>query len=243
MTTGGFHLLSGLAFASLLRGEKYRKAKWGIIWGSIFPDIDLIASVVIYLATGDFALSEYAHRTVTHSWSLLGMIPLVGLAISLAKPNFKWVLIFSISFTFGMFTHIIYDLLDGYVAVLAPFSFERYSITHFSYERLLGATYFKVWNSFDGMSDVLFYLPISIWALKRTNINREIKGAKILIGLAIFSVIYFSVLMGIAFTPISVDDHYILIYAVWGTVICPISTFLIHIFMRETIQDFSFLSI
>ena len=53
MTMGGLHLLSGLVIASFIRNEKYKKAKWGIVWGSIFPDIDLIASIIIFLITGD----------------------------------------------------------------------------------------------------------------------------------------------------------------------------------------------
>ena len=51
MTTGGLHLLSGLFLASFIKKEKYKKAKWGLVWGSIFPDIDLFLSIIFFMYT------------------------------------------------------------------------------------------------------------------------------------------------------------------------------------------------
>lgn len=72
MTTGGFHILSGFVFASFLRNEKYKKAKWRVVWGSIFPDIDFLACVIVFLITGDFYLAASVHRTVTHGFFAVG---------------------------------------------------------------------------------------------------------------------------------------------------------------------------
>jgi len=244
MTTGGFHLLSGLIIASFIRDEKYKKAKWGIVWGSIFPDIDLIASIIIYLLTRDFNSAVFIHRSITHGFFAVGLVVVIGFIISRTRQDFNWVFLFSLAFGFGMLTHILYDLLDWYVAIFAPFSYTRYSITGITDPNLLvGGTFFKVWNAFDAMSDVIFYLLLWYWATRKANITNELKFAKKLLILSYISVAYFGFLIVLAFTDISVEMHYILIFALWGTIYLPLSTIYVHIKMRETIQDFSFLEI
>ena len=129
MTTGGLHILSGLVIASFIRNEKYKKAKWGVVWGSIFPDIDIIFSAIIFLATGDLEGAIFVHRTFTHGIFAMGLVPLLGISLSRIKEDWKWLSMFSITFAFGMLTHTFYDLLDGYVSILAPFIWTKYSIT------------------------------------------------------------------------------------------------------------------
>ncbi|MFX0070908.1 MAG: metal-dependent hydrolase, partial [Candidatus Hermodarchaeota archaeon] len=217
--------------------------KWGLVWGSIFPDIDLIASIIWFLFTQDFDSAGFLHRSYTHGFFTMGLVLIVGQIASRTRSDWKWVSMFSIAFSIGMFSHVFYDLLDGYVAVLAPFSFERYSITGFDFETALGATGVKIWNAWDAMSDVIFFLTLWYWSTHKTKIPNEQSFAKKLYILSFIFIVYFGILMGVAFTNISVEMHFILIYLLWGPVSLPLSSIIAQIKMRETIQDFSFLDI
>ena len=249
MTTGGLHILSGLIIASFIRNEKYKKAKWGLVWGSIFPDIDLIATAIMFLITGDLEGSIYIHRTVTHGFFAMGLVLLIGVIISRTKEDLRWISMFSIAFAFGMLTHTFYDLLDGYVSILAPFIWTKYSITgsilgyqtNTIYISAFNDNGYKAWNAFDLMTDALIYLLLWNWATHKANIPKEQKFSKILLIVALFGIAYFGVLFGLAFTDISVDMHLVLIYIVWILLFLPFTTILIHIKLRDTIQDFSFL--
>ncbi len=243
MTMGGLHLLSGLIIASFIRKEKYKKAKWGVVWGSIFPDIDIIASIIIYLFTGDLNSATFIHRSVTHGFFAMGLVVLIGFTISRTRSNFRWYFLFSLAFAFGIFTHTVYDLLDWEVAIFAPFTFTRYSITGFNFQAVIGNTSFKVWNALDGMSDIIFYLLLWYWAAKKANITNELYFAKKLLIISFISIAYFGVLIVLAFTDISVEMHLILVYAYWGLIHLPLSTVIVQIKMKDTIQDFSFLNI
>lgn len=251
MTTGGIHILSGLVIGSFIRNEKYKKAKWGLVWGSIFPDIDIIATVIVFLITGNIEGAVFIHRTVTHGFFAIGLVLLIGFLISRTKEDLKWVSMFSIFFTLGMLTHTVYDLLDGYVSILAPFIWTKYSITgsilgyqrNTIYATAFNDTGYKAWNAFDVMSDGFIYLILWYWATHKTQIPREQRFAKILLIVALIGIAYFGVLFGLAFTDISVDMHLLLIYIVWVLLFLPFTTLLIHIKLRGTIQEFSFLDI
>lgn len=241
MTTGGLHLLSGLILASFIRKDKYKKAKWGLVWGSIFPDIDLLVSIVVFLITQDFTLSGFIHRSYTHGFFAMGLVLFIGLIASRTRKDLKWLAMFSFAFSIGMLSHTFYDLLDGYVAIFAPFSFERYSITGFDFQTALGDRYMKVWNAWDAMSDVIFFLLLWYWSTHKSDITNEQPFAKKLLILSFIFIVYFGVLMIFAFTEISVEMHFILVYLVWGPLSLPLSSIIAHIKMKETIQDFSFL--
>ncbi len=249
MTTGGFHLLSGLIFASFIRNEKYRRVKWGIVFGSIIPDFDILFSMIIYIISGDLGQSAYIHRTFTHGFLAIGILLLGGFLISRIKEDYKWVFMVSLGIAFGMLTHILYDLLDGYVAIFAPFTFERFSLTGWLYrsgaesiyETVFNTQLMNVWTAFDCMSDVIAYLLLWYWATHKAEVKKEQKFAKILLIVSCFSIPYFLTLIFLALTPINAEIHFILCYAYWCLIHCPLSCVLIFIFMRETIQDFSFL--
>lgn len=247
MTTGGLHLLSGLVLASFIRNEKYKKAKWGLIWGSIFPDIDLFASIITFLVSQDFTSADFFHRSFTHGFFAMGLVLIIGLIIGLSTSktheNRRWLAWFFLAFFFGMLTHTIYDLLDGYVAIFAPFSYERYSFTGFDKLATFGDTYMKVWNAWDAMSDVIFFLIIWYWSTHITNFSNEQSFAKKILIFSLFFIGYQGTLLIVAFTNISVDMHFVLVYLVWGTLSLPLSSTIAHIKMKETIQDFSFLDI
>ncbi|MFX1392803.1 MAG: metal-dependent hydrolase [Promethearchaeota archaeon] len=242
MTMGGLHLLSGLVFASFIRNEKYKEAKWGIVWGSIFPDIDILASIIIFLFTWDLNSAIFIHRSVTHGFFAMGLIVLIGIIVSQTRKDSKY-LLFSVAFAFGMLTHTFYDLLDWEVAILAPFTFTRYSITGFNFQTSIEDTYLKVWNALDGLSDIIFYLLLWYWVTHKINISNEQIFGKKLLYVSFISIGYFSALLALAFTNISVELHLILVYAYWGIIHLPLSTVIVQIKMKETIQDFSFLRI
>lgn len=166
---------------------------------------------------------------------------MIGLIASRVKEEWKWLSMFTIAFVSGMLTHILYDLLDGYVAILAPFSFELYSLTGFSYQTFFGDTYYKVWNAFSCMTYIIPYLLLWYWATHKANITSELKFAKVLLIFSFISMAIFGTLMVVAFTDISVEMHLALVYAIWSPIFPSITTILLHIKMRETIQDFSFL--
>ncbi len=243
MTMGGLHLLSGLIIASFIRKDKYKKAKWGVVWGSIIPDIDILASIIIYLFTGDLNSATFVHRSVTHGFFAMGLVVLIGFTISRTRTDFRWAFLFSLAFAFGILTHTFYDLLDWEVAIFAPFTYTRYSLTGFDYSMLFGETSFKVWNALDGMSDIIFYLTLWFWATHKANNSIETNFAKKLLIISFISIAYFGVMIVLAFTDISVEMHLILVYAYWGLIHLPLSTVIVQIKMRETIQDFSFLNI
>jgi len=242
MTMGGLHLLSGLFIASFIRNEEYKKAKWGIVWGSIFPDIDILASIIIFLFTWDLNSAIFIHRSVTHGFFAMGLTVLIGFIISRTRKDSNY-LLFSLAFAFGMLTHTFYDLLDWEVAILAPFTFTRYSITSFNYQTSIGDTFLKVWNALDGLSDILFYLLLWYWVTHKANISNEQIFGKKLLYISFISIAYFGVLLVLAFTSISVELHLILVYAYWGIIHLPLSTVIVQLKMKETIQDFSFLEI
>ena len=211
------------------------------MWGSIFPDIDIFFSIITFLITQDITLSRSLHRSYTHGFLAMGLVLIIGLIASRTREDRKWLSMFAIAFVFGMLTHTIYDLLDGYVAILAPFSFESYSITGFNFETALGDKYLKVWNAWNAMSDVIFFLLLWYWSTHKADIKNEQPFAKKLLILSMIFIVYFGILMIVAFTEISVEIHFFLIYLVWGTLSLPLSSIMAHIKMRETIQDFSFL--
>ncbi|TFG00629.1 MAG: metal-dependent hydrolase [Promethearchaeota archaeon] len=251
MTTGGFHLLSGLFFASFIRNEKYRKVKWGIVFGSIIPDIDLIFSMILYLTGADISQSAYIHRTFTHGFLTIGLVVVLGFIISRLWKDHEWIFMVSLGIAFGMLTHVLYDLLDGEVAIFAPFTFNRFSLTSefyregatSLYESIFDTSLMSVWTAFDCMSDVIAYLLLWYWATYKGTVEKEKKFAKVLLIVSIISIPYYLILMILAFTPLDPDIHFIICYAYWCIIHCPLSCVLIFIFMRETIQDFSFLDI
>lgn len=244
MTTGGFHLLSGLILASFIKNEKYKKAKWGLVWGSIIPDIDIFVGIIVFLITGDFNSAVFIHRSVTHGFFAMGLVILIGFIISLTKPDLKGVFLFSLAFAVGMLTHTFYDLIDGSVAILSPFTFERYSFTGFDYVEYFGYPLYSVWNAFDCMSDVLFYLSISYWAIRKGDHLKEQKFARRLTILSLISIVFFGIMMILAFVDsISYQLHFLICYAYWGFIHLPLSCIFVQLKMRETIQEFSFIDL
>jgi hypothetical protein len=71
MVWTGLHGLIGTGIALATRGRAIlgdvgtRTMRFGIVWGSIIPDIDLLISIVIVAAGGSMQQALAPHRTLT----------------------------------------------------------------------------------------------------------------------------------------------------------------------------------
>ena len=73
MVWTGLHGLVGIGVALATRGHAIlgedgtRTMRFGIVWGPILPDVDLLISIVIIAAGGNMQQALAPHRTLTHS--------------------------------------------------------------------------------------------------------------------------------------------------------------------------------
>ncbi|MFX1285980.1 MAG: metal-dependent hydrolase [Promethearchaeota archaeon] len=114
------HLLLGITSVNIL-------AYWGydpsnLIWfvvGSIFPDIDYIFNLVI---------RKRSHRQLPTHFLLLYLLGVFGFGIWGLSPLF-W-------FFLGALYHILVDVIDWEIYLLAPFSNKSFSILNLDYEKI-----------------------------------------------------------------------------------------------------------
>ena len=84
MVWTGLHGLIGTGVALATRGRmilgdaETRTMRFGIVWGSIVPDVDLLISIVIIAAGGNMQQALAPHRTLNHSFTILALA-LIGL--------------------------------------------------------------------------------------------------------------------------------------------------------------------
>ena len=55
--------------------------RFGIVWGPLLPDVDLLISIVIIAAGGNMQQAVAPHRTLTHSLFTILALALVGLLL------------------------------------------------------------------------------------------------------------------------------------------------------------------
>jgi membrane-bound metal-dependent hydrolase YbcI (DUF457 family) len=67
--------------------------RFGIAWGSIIPDVDLLISIIIIAAGGNMQQALAPHRTLTHSFFTMLVLALIG--ILLAPPGDQWLLVYA----------------------------------------------------------------------------------------------------------------------------------------------------
>ncbi|MHA1443754.1 MAG: metal-dependent hydrolase [Candidatus Hodarchaeales archaeon] len=164
MPPTGFHGLIGLLIAVKINSKS---GKVGFAWGSVFPDLDLLGSIFVYLLTQNRDYTIYMHRSVTHSLVIMALILFCGYFISLIwKQNFPNLLPFIIGLTAGMLLHSILDLFYlGGVALfwpLQPMS-DRIIISDFTFEDLspvLNDLLSKVIATLDGGFEAIYYLVL-----------------------------------------------------------------------------------
>ena len=177
MPPTGFHGLLGLLFASKIDSKA---GKLGIAWGSVFPDLDLIGSVILFILTQDMELTVFFHRSVTHSFIVMGGLLFVGLLLStLWSDKLPDAVPFILGFVSGMAIHAVMDLfyLDG-VAIFWPLQAmtDRIIILDYTFAELTPVynnLLAKVISTLDGGFEAIYYF-IFIFLANRFNTDQQI---------------------------------------------------------------------
>ena len=97
MVWTGLHGLIGTGIALATQGRTIlgevgtRTMRFGIVWGSIIPDIDLLISIVIIAGGGNMQQALAPHRTLTHSFFTILALALIGLLLWKTAVNKRWV--------------------------------------------------------------------------------------------------------------------------------------------------------
>lgn len=124
MAQTGLHSLIATAITEKTVPAKHRsKLAWGILLGSVLPDIDALPMAIAYLITGNTSTVYLLHRSGTHSLFAVILLFLVCIIISKIK---KMPVIASLGcgLSLGILLHIIVDLLWwGPVDLLWPLGF------------------------------------------------------------------------------------------------------------------------
>jgi len=177
MPPTGFHGLIGLFIAGKINSKS---GKVGFAWGSVFPDLDLLGSIFVYLLTQDRDFTIYMHRSVTHSLVIMLLILFCGYFISLIwKQNFPNLLPFIFGLTTGMLLHAILDLFYlGGVSLLWPLlpMDERIILFDFTFEDLspaLNDLLSKVIATLDGGFEVIYFL-VFVHLARKFNTDSEL---------------------------------------------------------------------
>ncbi len=167
----GFHGLLALFLAKRIDPEN-KNSRVGLVFGSVFPDLDLIGSFFIFILTQDKFLTIYFHRTVTHS--LIVMLGLLGIALTFfyykKLEKRRTISYFLFGFIGGMFLHALLDLfyLDG-VTLFWPFQLigDRTTILSFTFDDLNPAyndLLVKIIATLDGGFEAIYYFVFAYLA-------------------------------------------------------------------------------
>jgi len=134
MVWTGLHGLVGIGVALATRGRTFlgdagtRTMRFGIVWGPLLPDVDLLISIVIIAAGGNMQQAVAPHRTLTHSLFTILALALVGLLLW----RTRWSEsvgggLFGIAV--GMLIHILLDLpYEVGISLLWPLATERFGL-------------------------------------------------------------------------------------------------------------------
>ncbi len=253
----GFHGLLGLLFASKV---KSKSGKLGIAWGSVFPDLDLLGSIVLYIFTQDMELTIFFHRSVTHSVIIMGFILFVGLPLSRLKSNeFQDGNLFILGFVFGMAVHAVMDLfyLDG-VAILWPLQAmnDRFVILDYTFAELTPVynnLLAKVISTLDGGFEAVYYF-VFIFLANRFNTDQEVSIKVFSLQYEIknwisklrtisflvlgVTIVFLTIAMiSISIVPISLETFIVLLYIPLAPIYLLTGT--LPLIMRKTVQEVS----
>lgn len=163
MVWTGLHGLIGTGVALATQGRTIldeagtRTMRFGIIWSSIIPDIDLLISIVIIGAGGNVQQALAPHRTLTHSFFTMLALALIGLLLwKTAISKSVGGGLFGIAI--GMFVHVLFDLpYEVGVSFFWPLTSQRFGL----FWSLPG-----VWAYLDQTLDFLF-AAVFFYALHR----------------------------------------------------------------------------
>jgi len=178
--------------------------RFGIVWGPILPDVDLLVSIVIIAARGNMQQALAPHRTLTHSLFTILAIALIGLLlwrIGVSKSIGGG--LFGIAV--GMFLHVLLDLpYEVGVSFLWPLTTQRFGL----FWTLPG-----IWAYLDQTLDFLF-AAIFFYALHVLARNYK-THERLLIPAAVASLIAFIGMVAYDLTAPS-GDQWLLVYALVG---------------------------
>jgi len=210
MVWTGLHGLVGIGVALATRGRTVlgddgtRTMRFGIVWGPILPDVDLLVSIVIIAARGNMQQALAPHRTLTHSLFTILAIALIGLLlwrIGVSKSIGGG--LFGIAV--GMFLHVLLDLpYEVGVSFLWPLTTQRFGL----FWTLPG-----IWAYLDQTLDFLF-AAIFFYALHVLARNYK-THERLLIPAAVASLIAFIGMVAYDLTAPS-GDQWLLVYALVG---------------------------
>ena len=207
MVWTGLHGLVGIGIALATQGRTIleevgtRTMRFGIVWGSIIPDIDLLISIVIIAAGGNMQQALAPHRTLTHSFFMILALALIGLLLWKTAVN-KSVGGGLFGIAIGMFVHVLFDLpYEVGVSFLWPLTSQRFGL----FWSLPG-----VWAYLDQTLDFLF-AAVFFFALHRLAKKYQMRS-RLLIPAAVASIVAFLVMVAYDLTAPSASQ-WLLVYA------------------------------
>jgi membrane-bound metal-dependent hydrolase YbcI (DUF457 family) len=207
MVWTGLHGLVGIGIALATQGRTIleevgtRTMRFGIVWGSILPDIDLLISIIIIAAGGNMQQALAPHRTLTHSFFTMLALALIGLLLwKTAISKSVGGGLFGIAI--GMFGHVLLDLpYEVGVSFLWPLTSQRFGL----FWSLPG-----IWAYLDQTSDFLF-AAVFFYALHRLAKKYQMRS-RLLIPAAVASIVAFLVMVAYDLTAPSASQ-WLLVYA------------------------------
>jgi len=229
--TGLHSIIAAGVSQGLIPSPKRRQLAWGLLLGSVLPDLDILPMAIFYLMTRNPSVVYHIHRAGTHSLTAVLVVFLVFLGISKYKGS-KF-LILGIGLSFGVLLHIIADIFWwGPVDVLWPLGFwgvksEVYLLQYHPLSpmaaKLLGAGEFLAYALY-------FWILLRLSLMKRTNLEFRSK----LRNITLLEILFFAIFVILAFT-LSRQVFEIVLYAMLIVLFFPLFLYVI-IKMKHTIE-------
>ncbi len=253
----GIHFLINFAVAGavtyILRSKTSKSVlaaiSYGLIFGSVIPDTDLIVSCLSFLVTFNTSAGKLIHRTLTHSVFLtipLILVGLIGLLLLARKQEYekvpkkfsfknrKYLYTFILALGAGMAIHAALDLfyLVGLKA-LFPLSTAEFLIGPLRKENL-STPLNNLINGIDFMTDTLYFMLVFYLANRyRTSFKKK----RYLPYLSAINLIIFIPLTLIFFASATYDGFIIITY-IPGVIFIVISTLWVPLYFKNTFDRF-----
>ena len=209
MAQAGLHALISYQTKKIIPHEKH--IMWGILFGSMLPDIDILIVAVGSVFHGITLAEELFHRTFTHSFFTLIFIYLFFAILSELKknPSIKTI---GKGISIGMLIHYLVDIILWFNAIdlLWPLPVDSFNLWYFfsPSEKLFDFLLIMEFFCFRWYAWFLikqhFNMPNKhSWIIKHLNSWKKIQTMLFIsfIFLSFFSIPYFKLLFGIAYIP------------------------------------------
>jgi membrane-bound metal-dependent hydrolase YbcI (DUF457 family) len=175
--------------------------RFGIVWGSLIPDADLLISIIFIAAGGNMQQALAPHRTLTHSFFTILALAVIGLLLWMTAVS-KSVGGGLFGIAIGMFAHVLFDLpYEVGVSFLWPLISQRFGL----FWSLPG-----IWAYLDQTVDFLF-AAIFFYALHSLAKKYQMR-TRFLVPAAVASIIAFLVMITYDLTAPSASQ-WLLVYA------------------------------